>query len=245
MKKGLVMAPVLLLAACGTSDEESTGAVSIEDVNMEPLETVIEAPDSVEPGDDVVLAAVVTQGEEQVEDAGEVEFEIWVDGAKSESDSVEAVHTENGVYEAEYAFEDEAVYQVQAHTTARGSHVMPVQEVTSGDPDAEPHEGHHGEHAEVMDGFHVDWETDEAAVEEEVTLSFRISLDGENWSGDTRLEMGPADAEERVWIGAVEISDGQYEVQHAFSEAGTYDVVVHAEDEDIHEHVHVEVEVTE
>lgn len=123
--------PFLLLAACGTGEADSPGA-------GEPLEEVMVAFNTEQQAavaQEVVLSVSVTQGDEAVEDADEVVYEVWESGDRDNSEMIPAEHTEDGVYEAKTSFEEEGLYYMQAHTTARSLHVMPKQEVTVGNPD--------------------------------------------------------------------------------------------------------------
>jgi len=69
----------------------------------------------------------VTQGDEKVEDAKKVEFELW----KSDQESHEKVlgkHQGNGVYSISQTFQEDGEYTVIAHVTARDMHNMPKKE---------------------------------------------------------------------------------------------------------------------
>jgi hypothetical protein len=125
----LLMLVFLLLAACG--NEESGTASS---GNIEPLTVEILTPEKVEAEEPTLLSASVMQGEETVEDADEVIFEVWESGNRNGSEMIEAKHAAEGVYEAEAEL-GEGLYFIQAHTTARLMHAMPKQEVTVGNPD--------------------------------------------------------------------------------------------------------------
>lgn len=120
--------PFLLLAGCGT-DAAGTGE-QIEEVMVE-----FNTEQQAAVAEEVVLSVSVTQGDEAVEDADEVVYEVWESGERDNSKMIPAEHTEDGVYEAETSFEEEGLYYMQAHTTARSLHVMPKQEVTVGNPD--------------------------------------------------------------------------------------------------------------
>lgn len=123
--------PLLLLAACGSGEVESSGTgPQVEEV-MVAFNTDTQA----EPAQDIVLSVTVTQGDEAVEDADEVVYEVWQSGDRTNSEMIPAAHTENGIYEAQTNFDEEGLYYMQAHTTARSLHVMPKQEITVGDPD--------------------------------------------------------------------------------------------------------------
>lgn len=125
----LALLPFLLLSACGT---EKSGAAGTDEVH--PLTVEILTPEQVEAGQTAPLSVVVKQGEETVEDADEVIFEVWESGSRDEAEMIEAKHTKDGIYEAETELE-EGLYFVQAHTTARLMHAMPKQELTVGNPD--------------------------------------------------------------------------------------------------------------
>ncbi|WP_218212181.1 FixH family protein, partial [Pseudomonas sp. 2822-15] len=56
-----------------------------QDLNLEPLHVEILIPEEAEPNTDISIKALVTQGEEKVNDANEVLFEIWQRENKEES----------------------------------------------------------------------------------------------------------------------------------------------------------------
>lgn len=150
MKKLIGFAlPFLLLAACGTSESTTSGAGEM----MEEVIVEINTAQQAEVAESVVLSATVTQGGEAVEDADEVVYEVWESGHRDDSEMIEAEHVEDGVYEAETVFEEEGLYYMQAHTTARRLHVMPKQEITVGDPDPESIVPDEGEDTQGMDGM--------------------------------------------------------------------------------------------
>jgi predicted transcriptional regulator YdeE len=73
------------------------------------------------------IEAHVTQGDEKVEDAKKVEFELW----KSDQESHEKVlgkHQGNGFYSISQTFQEDGEYTVIAHVTARDMHNMPKKE---------------------------------------------------------------------------------------------------------------------
>lgn len=134
MKKwfySLVAVPFLLVG-CGDEQEVET----LETAEMpEIVEVHIQTAEQLNIGETVQLAARVTQGEEAVNDAKEVKFEVWESGLRDEGEMLEGKLTEDGVYVAEYLFDHDGVYYMFAHTTARGMHVMPKQELIVGNPD--------------------------------------------------------------------------------------------------------------
>lgn len=129
MKKWVysMMALPFLLFGCG-DEELQTEALDIVEVDIQTAELL-------SAGEPIQLAARITQGEEAVEDADEVKFEVWESGLRDEGEMVYGQLTEDGVYAAEYTFDHDGVYYMYAHTTARGLHVMPKQQLVVGKPD--------------------------------------------------------------------------------------------------------------
>jgi hypothetical protein len=81
----------------------------------------------------ILFEAKVTQGNESVEDANEVKFEIW--RAQDENhEKILVEHAENGIYRLEKAFEEEGTYYIISHVTARDMHNMPKKEFIVGQP---------------------------------------------------------------------------------------------------------------
>jgi hypothetical protein len=238
--------------ACGESESDS-GPTNVSDINLDPLEAELIIPETAEPQETVTLQTKVTQGEEIVDDASEVIFEVWIDGEKSDSDMIEAdLPGVDGLYEVTYEFTEEALYKVQPHVTARGSHVMPVGDVIVGDVEVEEeiHEANSNEqthdegensvsHDHLDESLTLDWKTmDSVSVNEEVTLSVEIQWNDDPWvQGDVRFEIWKHGDEIRQWIDGEEVEDGHYESLHLFSDEGDYHVMVHLEDDEIHEHV--------
>ncbi|NMH71647.1 hypothetical protein HF078_01025 [Bacillus sp. RO2] len=123
----LVVVPfLLLLVGCTSAPEEET--------SMEIVEVEMELPENVKEQEEVAVKTLVTQGDEKVEDAKEVQFEIWnVEKGKENSVLLNAEHVGDGVYEVKHSFEDKGVYRVQSHVTARDMHVMPTKQMVIGD----------------------------------------------------------------------------------------------------------------
>lgn len=253
-----------MLTACGQEENNESGMQSVNDLNLDPLDAELLIPEEADPGEEVSLQVLVTQGEEQVDDASEVTFEVWMDGEKSESQMIEAeLPGEEGVYEITHLFTEEKVYYIQPHVTARGSHVMPVGEIIVGDATVEEESGEENGHIDASDdheesnhenGGHNDslhehldlrWTTEEqASVNEEVTLSVEVDWKDDAWTdGRTQFEVWKHGDEQHEWLAAVEADSGSYETVHVFEETGEYHIIVHLEDEEIHEHVQFSIEI--
>ncbi|WP_052948864.1 FixH family protein [Mesobacillus campisalis] len=140
----LMLTILLFLAGCGSNNDDSSQAGEVPEI----IEVTILTPDSLNPNEEVSLEAKVTQGDENVEDAAEVKFEVWKSG-EDEREMLEAQHQSEGVYVVSKTFESEGVYNIVAHVTARDMHNMPKKEVTVGNPEAgadrHEEEGHHDE----------------------------------------------------------------------------------------------------
>ncbi len=101
----------------------------------QPVEVVILTEEKLPVDEKVKLAAQVKQGEDLVEDAEEVKFEVWESGLREDGVMLDGVLTKDGIYEVEYTFDHDGVYYMFAHTTARGMHIMPKIELIVGSPD--------------------------------------------------------------------------------------------------------------
>ncbi|QFT88634.1 hypothetical protein FIU87_08265 [Bacillus sp. THAF10] len=122
----LVFILAFLLVGCTSAPEKNT--------SPEIIEVEISMPEKVSENESVTIQTHVTQGEENVEDAKEVKFEIWnVEEGKEESTLLDAVHTSDGQYVADHSFREKGVYRVQSHVTARDLHVMPTKQIVVGE----------------------------------------------------------------------------------------------------------------
>ena len=81
--------------ACGKEDDVIT-----EVAPAEPLEVELTVTESVEVNEAVTMEALVTQGEEGVEDADEVVFEIWEEGKQDKGEKIDSVNEKKGIYTA-------------------------------------------------------------------------------------------------------------------------------------------------
>ena len=232
---------LFVLGACGT-DEAANSAEPVQ--SMEPVEAELNVPATAEQDETVTLAVRVTQEDEAVDDADEIKFEIWKNGAKEESEMVEAALTKDGVYEAETTFSEEAVYTVQVHVTARSMHTMPTTNVTVGHPEtaveAEAEEEHH-HHS----GADIVLDPTQAVVNEVQPFTVKVAIEHEALTGaDVQLEVFKDGADKHDWVKLEETEGGSYAGEHTFKESGTYNVQVHVtKGHDIHEHIMENVEV--
>lgn len=225
------------ITACGK--EEKTNKAEEPDALL-PLEVELTVTETVDVNEMVKIEAVVTQGEEKIEDADEVEFEIWEDGKKEESIKLASTNEKDGVYTAEKAFEKDGVYTIQSHVTARNLHTMPMKTVTVGqgaeESDHATEEHEHG----GTEGFSLHFnDLEHAMANMESDLVTHLQMEGKPLEKvNVRYEIwNEATPDKHEWVDAKETVAGEYSSSYTFTEAGTYTVQIHVKDEqDLHEH---------
>lgn len=126
------------LTACGTSPDngaapdkgtssdhqENHSEQAGEEAPSAP-KVELNLPEDAKAGKEVSIQITVTHEGEPVNDADEVQFEIWKKGApKDEHEMIDAEKTGDGVYGVKKTFQEPGEYKVMYHVTARGSHVM-------------------------------------------------------------------------------------------------------------------------
>ncbi len=235
----------LIIAACGNSKEDN-GAK--EDEKLEAIEAKLDVPEKGEKGEAVSLSTQVTQGDEKVEDAGEVKYEIWKTGHKEESEMIEAEHDKGGIYKAEKTFEEDGMYTVQVHVTARDMHTMPKTEIAIGEVEAGEHEeageGHqHGDHESTV-SIHLIKPDSVTAGEEAEMIVHVENEEAALEDAKVRFEIYQDGQEKHEWVDLAQGEAGKYSGSYTFPEKGSYNVQVHVtKGEEIHEHTMETVEV--
>lgn len=152
----ILIALIAILSACSNNETDATEEDENDLPELAALEVDFDVPEHVEVGETIDLTAHVTFDGEPVEDAHEVLFEVWTQGHSDESVEVEGVHQENGTYTASFTFDEEAVYEMYAHTTAKDQHVMPLETVIAGDAEPSEEDAH-----DEMDHEHHEHDDDE------------------------------------------------------------------------------------
>lgn len=133
----LIALLLLMLAGCSGGHE---GHMS-EATNELPKEIKVEVktvPEAVQAQKNTEIQAVVTQDGKAVNDADDVQFEIWKD-SDAKHEMLTAKAKGNGVYTADKTFPEDGVYHITAHTNARDMHVMPTVQITVGTSQAASH----------------------------------------------------------------------------------------------------------
>ena len=228
MKKLFIITGILILTiltACSDDTENSS----------EMIDVTIESPSEVQANEKVTISASVTQGEEKVEDADEVMFEIRKSG-QDEGEMVEGTHVGDGLYTIDTIFSDEGSYIVVAHVTARNMHNMPSKTVTVGE-NSQTVSNSVDEHN--LDYATFDFENDGKtyAVNEEITLKTNVQYGNRTLSNaKVMFEIWQENDESSELIHATEQHHGESAAAKTFDKPGTYLVNIHVEKDDIHEH---------
>ena len=113
---------LLFVSAC-SNETEDTEVEAFQELTVLEVEFIV--PEMAEVGEKVTLEAMVTYGEEKVTDADKVIVEYWVEGNQDNSILLDAHNNGDGTYSAEVVFEQDGIYEMYAHTTAKDMHTMP------------------------------------------------------------------------------------------------------------------------
>ncbi|WP_227935691.1 FixH family protein [Alkalihalobacillus deserti] len=223
----------LLLTACG--QEEQVGAGNMD--KLTPIDVELSVPETAEIGESVIFSSAVTQGEDLVDDANEVGFEIWLEGEREQSDLIVADRQDGHVYFIEYAFAESGIYHVQTHVTARGLHRMPTAQIQVGDA-----EENNDRQVDVHQHQHQHSDVNIEKVLKKDRLIISVEVDGSPYKGGrVALEMSENKEEQAKWIDLIEGADGQYVLSNIDDFSGMYYAILHIEDDNIHEHVDIEL----
>lgn len=121
-----LIATLLLLSACTANNIQKNNETP-KIVNAE-----IMIPGRIPLNKESVLSVKLSQGSDTVDDADEVQFEIWKVNSKEDSELIEAKHEKDGIYSILKTFKEDGLYYVQTHVTAHGLHVMPKKQFAVG-----------------------------------------------------------------------------------------------------------------
>ncbi|WNF23469.1 FixH family protein [Mesobacillus jeotgali] len=248
MKKFLVLFITLFFMITGCSNSES--GVN-QEKEPELLEVDLIAPEDLLIGNEVVLAAEVTQGEEKVEDADEVKFEVRKVGDE-DSEMIDATHQGKGIFEIKKTFKEDGEYMVTAHVTARSMHNMPSEKITVGNPAGTGSDTEH-QHSESTDS-HENGDTTEGnhhhgnvsieldtnqdfKVNQKVNLSAQINNENQPLTdARVRFEIWYGEDSNHEFVDGTEMGNGVYIYEKVFPKTGTYHIKVHVEKGEIHDH---------
>ncbi|MFT4417258.1 FixH family protein [Fredinandcohnia humi] len=233
------------LVGCNTTTEKN----GEEPIELIPIAVEVEInPTTVTLEEEVTIEATVTQGDEAVEDADEVKFEIKEKGV-DESEFLEGAHQADGVYSIKKTFEKDGIYEITAHVTARSMHNMPTIEVTVGNPNVDEeqstntdttegsHSHEHGHHGNGQVSIELQVDEEYTKGVESTLTALLEEVDVPLTHANVRFEIWKDQAEKHEFIDATEVEDGVYEKSYTFTETGKYHIQIHVEKGDIHEHL--------
>lgn len=234
---GLILL-ILLMGACSNNEDQQTKTA---DEVPEIVEVDLIVPTEAEVGTEVVFTAVVTQGEELVDDAHEVKYEI-MNLTSGKKEMVEASLNEDKHYSIPYTFETNGTYDITSHVTARDMHMMPTKQivVTGGEESAPETEDHsHGEGHHHGSKVTIEFEEGSTTVGEEIVLETILSLeDAPLEDARVQYDISRSDVAHHTWLVAPEVEAGVYQVAYTFTESGSYEIEVHVtKGEEIHDHL--------
>ncbi|GHI00809.1 FixH family protein [Neobacillus kokaensis] len=240
-----VVSIMIIAAGCGTSKEKDTSSQNQEVPAMIDVALKIN-PENPQPNQEVTFSATVTQGNEKVDDADEMTFEIWKDG-QEKHEKIQGKHKGDGVYSITKGFPEAGKYTVISHVTARDMHNMPQKEFTVGDAstanaeNAEHHEeGHDSDHHDHHDAAGVSMHfmaAKDIKVNEKTNLTVHLQKDNSAFDGaKVRFEVWKGNEEKHAFIETKEMKSGEYTADTTFPATGEYTVQVHVEKGEIHTH---------
>lgn len=236
----IIFTIIFAIAGCSNADKKQSD-ISAE--SIEPLDvgiTIYPTPNEV--NQEVTFEAAVTQGDDKVDDAQSVEFEIW----KNDEESHEKIKGElqkDGIYAVKKTFKEAGTYQVIAHVSARDMHAMPQREFDVVDlnqqseakPESAPEADHH-HGSELLIHF-----VSVAALKanEQAELTAHITYKGAPLQGATvRYEVWLEGETNHEYIDATESKSGEYSSVKTFDKPGLYNIKIHVEEESnkLHDH---------
>lgn len=235
---------IMLLAACGNNDNDTGASDSNTAETIQPLEVkFITESDAFKPGQEGTIKVKVTKGKENIADADEVLFEIWKGNDKENSTKFEAKNEGNGVYSLKHTFEEEGIYSVISHVTARGMHTMPTRKFKVGNIEgsAQSHGHNHGETNGLMVML---MKPDTIQANEEVELTAHLQNDNKPFTkSSVRFEYWKDGSNNHTFVDAEEMENGKYKANITFTSPGTYNVKTHVKKGDLHTHQVESIEV--
>ncbi len=118
---------MLFISACTGNTDSADDTTTPKAVEVEIL-----LPEEISLNEESILKVRLMQDQENVEDAEDVQFEIWKANSQEKSELIEAKYEKEGIYSVKKTFQEDGVYYVQTHVTARGMHVMPKKQFVVG-----------------------------------------------------------------------------------------------------------------
>ncbi|MGX4587472.1 FixH family protein [Paenibacillus chitinolyticus] len=128
----LLLVLTAALAGCGSGGGgheghggQGAGQGAIDTLN--PIMTKVKLPaEPVKQGTEAAVEVTVTQDGKPVDDADEVLFEVWKEGAPDDQhEKIKGTHGKDGLYTLKKKFDEPGTYLIISHVTARTMHTMP------------------------------------------------------------------------------------------------------------------------
>lgn len=107
----LLIIGLLVFSACNSNSDNADKKTETETEELASLEVEFEVPETADVDEEIPLKAVVTYGDEKVEDADEVMFEFWEKGHEDDSTKVEAKNNGDGTYTIETTFDHDGIFE--------------------------------------------------------------------------------------------------------------------------------------
>jgi len=226
-----------MLAACGQQNEKEETKASSPDLTK-PLKVDLQVPEKGAKDESIQLKAIVKHDGKPVDDASDVQYEVWLNGAKDKSEMIEAKHEKGGVYTADHAFAKDGKYTVQVHVTAHDLHTMPTSVIVIGNEAADHHNGDNKEHKHTEDFSMHFMKPDQVKSTQKTALIVHLENHAKPLEkAQVRYEIWKTDDEKHSWIDATEEKPGEYSGHYNFPKPGVYTVKIHVEnDQGLHEH---------
>ncbi|MYL30284.1 hypothetical protein GLW03_10665 [Halobacillus halophilus] len=229
LKKAAILMTALILTIFLTACADSENSGSEDQAAPIPEVEVLLDQQPYPINEPVDIRAEVTQNDEPVPDASYVKFEIWnTEEGQDTSETKEAEHTEAGIYELSYTFEQEGSYQVIAHTQVGDLHTMPQKEVKVGTG----HEGHSMEMESSKFMVHLMTEETFSAGSESMLTAHINHMEEPFTGGQVTYIITPEAGGESSEVTAEEKQPGEYQGSYTFEETGNYTVTVVYEQEE-------------
>ncbi|MGE6377524.1 FixH family protein [Peribacillus muralis] len=229
MKK-IYMYSALLIMLVGCQQKEIQEDKEVNSAVPESMEASIAIKGSLDQGKEVILETTVKQGNQLVNEADEVLFEVRKSG-QDKREMLDAKNTGSGKYQVMHTFTEQGKYIVVAHVTAKGLHVMPEKEI------AIPGHEDEGTSIHPSSDVSIEFQSNPVKAGSSSIFAATVELDGKPLiDADVNFEVWKDGSDESHFTKAEDDGDGKYLNKVSFTEAGTYKVQVHVEKDEVHEH---------
>lgn len=122
----LLIGVMIVISGCSNNNNDSVNAHASHSAAQPILVELSVQPMEAEVGEKITFTAKVTHQGADINDAKEVMFEYWRDGAAEENHSKQVVKSSGkGTYVLEAVFQESGDYEVISHVTAMDQHSMP------------------------------------------------------------------------------------------------------------------------